>query len=84
MFFAGLIPNPHALALDNDIGVSGFEHFMLDQVMPNMGFVVGDNFTQVILQIAVHGTCSFFRCFGMVNFYRLASTPISAEKLCQK
>ena len=84
MFFAQLVPNPHAFALYDDIGVRRFKHFMLYEVMPNMCFVVGDNFTQVILQIAVHGACSFFRCFGMVNFYRIALTAISAEKLCQK
>ena len=81
MFFAGLIPNPHALALDNDIGVSGFEHFMLDQVMPNMGFVVGDNVTQIILQIAVHRPRSFIRSYGIVGFYSPELTAISAEKL---
>ena len=84
MFFARLIPNPHAFALNNDVWVRGFEHFMLDQVMPNMGFVVGDNFTQIILQIAVHRPCSLFRYFGMVEFDRFTLTAISAEKLCQK
>jgi hypothetical protein len=29
-----------------------------------MGFVVGDNFTQIILQIAVHRPCSFLDLMG--------------------
>ena len=84
MFFAQLVPNPHAFALYDDIGVRRFKHFMLYEVMPNMCFVVGDNFTQIILQIAVHRPCSLFRYFGMVEFDRFTLTAISAEKLCQK
>ena len=59
VLFAGLIPNSHALTFNDDIRVYRLKHFVLDKVMPNVGFVVGDNFSQVILQIAVHKTCSF-------------------------
>ena len=65
MLLAGLVPNPHAFALNNDIGIRCLEHFMLHQVMPNMSFVVGDNFTQVIFQIAVHRPCSFLIFWGV-------------------
>ena len=55
MLFAVLVPNPHALALDDDPGFGIFKRFMLRQVVPDMGAVGLDHLGNVIVaKCAVH------------------------------
>jgi hypothetical protein len=48
VFLAGLVPDPHAAALDDDVGVLRLEGLVLDQVMPDMGLVGLDNRLDII------------------------------------
>ncbi len=53
MFLARSIPDPHALAFDDDPGINRLKLFVLDQVVPKMRLVRRDHITDVI-PIAVH------------------------------
>ena len=56
VFFALLVPNPHALAFDNDARIGGLIGFVLAQMVPDMRAVGFDNAGDVVLvEIAVHG-----------------------------
>ena len=43
ILFAVLVPNTHAFAFYDDAWITGFERFVLEQVVPNMGLVSGNN-----------------------------------------
>ena len=59
VFLARDVPDPHALAFDNDARINRFERLVLDQVMPDMVAVGFDNATEIIgFDIQGHGTCS--------------------------
>jgi hypothetical protein len=48
MLFAVLVPDTHAFAFNDDPWIDRFKRFMLDQMMPNMGFVCVNYARQVI------------------------------------
>ena len=45
MLFASLVPNAHTLTFNNYVGVNCLKLFVWYQVMPYVGFIVGDNFS---------------------------------------
>ena len=51
MFLAGDIPNPHAFAFDDDLGVNRFKGFMLCQMVPNMRAVCLDHCGCIVREI---------------------------------
>ena len=48
MFLAGHIPNAQAAAFDDDLGVDGFERFVLDEMVPDMRAIGLDDLSGVV------------------------------------
>ena len=56
VFFAVLVPDPHAFAFDDDARLGFFKGFVLGQVMPDVGAVCVNHCLNIVVTGAVHGT----------------------------